>query len=251
MFGFGNRVAQPPKAICKVSHCAWGHDHEIGDTKLSVSAVYASKANSYRAEAVYKIDNNFKAYGALDLDGTTISHVGVDGKVEFGDQKVNTDVSYNLGKDSLCAKVAVPIEDIKLIGHVKLDGVKKDALKNHSEAVEAIVNLSNDDSAELLYDITAKSLRARYSRVLDDKNTVRAEYTFVNKDNHSGTVRLTHKADSRNTFEVDADLGKRNYSLKWKQDTEKGRWTVKTTVPFDSNPKDGELSIKRRFDISL
>eukprot|EP00183_Erythrolobus_madagascarensis_P001963 CAMPEP_0185848234 /NCGR_PEP_ID=MMETSP1354-20130828/3196_1 /TAXON_ID=708628 /ORGANISM="Erythrolobus madagascarensis, Strain CCMP3276" /LENGTH=251 /DNA_ID=CAMNT_0028548611 /DNA_START=135 /DNA_END=890 /DNA_ORIENTATION=- len=250
MFGFGDKGSSRPAAVCKVAYGTWGHEHDVGDSKLSLAGMYSSKSNAYGVEATYKIDDSFTVYGAVDLSDTSVHHVGVTGRLEFGDQKVKLDAAYSPGKDSLRAKVAAPIDDFTLTAYLMLSDVSKDPLKSHKEAVEASLKLGNDDEAELFYDVSARTIAGRYTRELDDKNSVRLQYTFESQDKHSGAVKLKHKADDRNSFEVDADLGSRSYSLKWKQNTENGRWTVKTSVPFDSHPKDGQLSIKRRFDLS-
>mmetsp|Transcript_4324 Transcript_4324/g.11841 ORF Transcript_4324/g.11841 Transcript_4324/m.11841 type:complete len:251 (-) Transcript_4324:278-1030(-) len=250
MFGFGGQKAPAAKSVCKVAYKSWSLDRELGESRLSLTGIFSSKSNTYGLEATYKIDENFSVYGAVDLSDTSVHNVGMTGKLEFGDQRVLLDASYILNKDAIRAKIAAPIDDLTLTGYLLLTDVGKDA-QNHKEAIEASLKLSNEDQAGLFYDFAARSVSGRYTRLLDSKNAVRLQYTFESQDKHSGAVKLTHKADLRNRFEIEADLGSNTYSLAWKQETDNGLWAVTTSIPFDSHPKHGDLTIKRRFDMTV
>lgn len=247
MFGQKKNSAQ----ICRVAYGKWGYEHDAGKSQLSVSAAYSSGSNAYSIDSTYKLDDDWSVYAAYDVNENSLNHVGAFGKIKLGDQNLKLDVAYNPGKDHLIAQASTKIEDVSLTAHVSLPKCKGSPLEAHSEMIEASVNVSTDDTVELAYDIQASKARVRYSRALDYKSTVRAEYELKEQKDHSVALRLTHKPDKDNTFTVDADLTGKSYALKWVSNADNGKWTVKTKVPFDKHPKDGTLSIKRRFDIDL
>ncbi|KAA8492407.1 hypothetical protein FVE85_7914 [Porphyridium purpureum] len=248
MFGQQNKGN---KQICRVAYGKWGYDHEQGKSQLSLTPAFYSASNSYTLEAAYRIDDVWSVYGAVDLVDTSLNHFGGVGSVTLGDQKVNVDAAYNPRADHLIAKASTKIEDVALTAHVSLPAFKASPFETHKEKIEAAVSVSADDKVELSYDIQAAQAYVRYDRVLDYKSTARIEYGLKDQKDHSVALKLTHKADKDNTFTADVDITGKKYALKWASNADNGKWTIKTAIPFDKSPKDGTLTIKRRFDLEL